>query len=129
MIIWPGQSEQDFYFLLITKKDWLKSHTLEVERLLKVFIQAEQFIKNNEKEAKEFLKNRAKYTSDYIDYVWEGLNFTVKLPQSLLLVMEDQAQWRIENKLTNKKQIPNYLDYIYIDGLKNLKPDAVTIIH
>lgn len=129
VIIWPGQSGQDFFFLLITKKDWLKSHTLEVERLLKVFIQAEQFIKNNEKEAKEFLKNRAKYTSDYIDYVWEGLNFTVKLPQALLLVMEDQAQWRIENKLTNKKQIPNYLDYVYIDGLKNLKPDAVTIIH
>ncbi len=36
VIIWPGQSGQDFYFLLITKKDWLKSHTLEVERLLKV---------------------------------------------------------------------------------------------
>ncbi len=128
-IVWPGQSGQDFYFLLITKQDWLKSHSPAVERLLKAFIQAEQFVKNNAKMAKGFLKNRAKYTSDYIDYVWEGLNFTVKLPQALLLAMDDQARWRIENKLTDKTRIPNYLKYIYLDGLKKQKPEAVTIIH
>ncbi len=127
-IIWPGQSGQDLHFLLITKEDWLQSHSPAVKRLLRALIQAEQFIKNNEKEAMEFLKNRAKYESDYVDYVWGGLNFRVKLPQALFLAMEDQARWRIENKLTDKTEVPNYLKYIYLNGLKNLKPDAVTII-
>ncbi len=128
-VVWPGQSGQDFHFLLITTKDWLKSHSSSAERLLKSFIQAERFATGHKKEAKKFLQTKFKYTPDYVDYNWTNIRFVVKLPQALLLVMEDQAQWRIENKLTNKKQIPNYLDYIYINGLKNLKPDAVTIIH
>jgi NitT/TauT family transport system substrate-binding protein len=51
------------------------------------------------------------------------------LPQALLLAMEDQARWMIENKLTSQTAIPNYFDYIYLDGLKAVKPEAVTIIH
>ena len=126
--IWPGQSQQDFYFLLLTKEAWLKQHPASIKALLKSFLQAEQFVKKNEREAKRLLKVRDKYDIDYLDYVWPGLNFTVKLPQPLLLAMEDQAEWRIENKLTNKSQVPNYLNYIYFDGLVNLKPEAVTII-
>ncbi len=128
-VVLPGQSGQDLYFLLISREDWLKNHSYAVDRLLKAFIQAEEFVKNNEKEAKEFLKNRAEYESDYIDYVWKGLNFTVTLPQALLLAMDDQARWRIENGLTDRTEIPNYLDYIYLDGLLSVEPEAVTIIH
>ncbi len=128
-VVLPGQSGQDLYFLLISREDWLKNHSNAVDRLLKAFIQAEQFVKNNEKEAKEFLKNRSGYESDYIDYVWKGLNFTVTLPQALLLAMDDQARWRIENGLTDRTEIPNYLNYIYLDGLSSVKPEAVTIIH
>ena len=127
-VIWPGQSGQDLYFLLITMEDWLKSHSSEAKRLLNAFIQAGQFVKNNEKEAKEILKNRFSYTPEYIDYYWAGLDFTVTLTQALILAMEDQARWRIENGLTDKTEIPNYLNYIYLDGLLTLNPEAVTVI-
>jgi hypothetical protein len=34
----------------------------------------------------------------------------------------------ISNNLTTEKTIPNFLDYIYTDALKAVKPDAVKII-
>jgi NitT/TauT family transport system substrate-binding protein len=42
--------------------------------------------------------------------------------------MEDEARWMIENKLTTKTTIPNFLDYLYLDGLLTVKPEAVNII-
>ncbi len=126
--IWPGQNEQDLYFLLISHKNWLENNPVEVEGLLNAFIQAEEYVKNNEQDAILFLKGRFNYSDDYSRYYWQGIKLTVNLPQALILAMEDQGRWRIENKLTTNTHIPNYLEYIYMDGLKNIKPEVVTIL-
>jgi NitT/TauT family transport system substrate-binding protein len=42
--------------------------------------------------------------------------------------MEDEARWMIKNNLTTEKTVPDFLKYIYIDGLKAVKPEAVNII-
>jgi NitT/TauT family transport system substrate-binding protein len=52
----------------------------------------------------------------------------VTLPQALIIAMEDEARWRIENKLTDKTTVPNYLNFLYLDGLEAVSPEAVTVI-
>jgi NitT/TauT family transport system substrate-binding protein len=42
--------------------------------------------------------------------------------------MEDEARWMINNNLTTEKTVPDFLDYIYIDGLESIKPGSVNII-
>jgi NitT/TauT family transport system substrate-binding protein len=42
--------------------------------------------------------------------------------------MNDEAHWIINNDLTIEKEIPDFLDYIYMDGLEAVKPNAVNII-
>jgi len=42
--------------------------------------------------------------------------------------MEDEARWTIFNNLTTSTQVPNFLNYIYTDGLKAIEPDSVNII-
>ena len=128
-VSWPGQSRQDFYFILITKEDWIKNHPSATKRFLKALLKAEDFVKNNNNQAKEIIKNKFNYESDYNKHSFARHRFIVKIPQALLLTMEDQARWRIDNKLTDKTEIPNYLMYLYLDGLKGLKPEAVTVIH
>ncbi len=49
--------------------------------------------------------------------------------EAMLILFEDQARWRIKNKLTDATEVPNYLNYIYIDALHEVKPEACTIIH
>jgi hypothetical protein len=43
--------------------------------------------------------------------------------------MEDEARWMINNKLTAEKQVPDFAAYLYLDGLRAVKPGAVNIIH
>jgi hypothetical protein len=42
--------------------------------------------------------------------------------------MEDEARWMIKNKLTSEKKVPDFINYIYVDRLKAVKPEAVNII-
>ncbi|MCX9087518.1 MAG: hypothetical protein OIN90_08140 [Candidatus Methanoperedens sp.] len=42
--------------------------------------------------------------------------------------MEDEARWMINNNLTTEENVPDFLDYIYEDELKSIKPEAVNII-
>jgi NitT/TauT family transport system substrate-binding protein len=123
---WPGG--QDFYFVLLTKEDWIENNPAAAERLMKSLLEAEDYIRDNSEEAKEFVKDRFDYESDYMDYSWPKQEFTVVLEQAMLSVLEDQARWRIENGLTDDTSVPNFLEFLYLDALEVTKPEAVTII-
>ncbi len=120
---------EDFYFILLTKENWIQNNPAAAERLMKSLLEAEDYVRDNSEEAKEFVKDRFDYESDYIDYSWPKQKFVVVLEQAMLILFEDQARWAIENKLTDKTKVPNYLDYIYFDALEKAKPDSVSIIH
>lgn len=128
-ISWPGQSGQDFYFLLITREDIIKDNPLAINRFLKAMIQAEEFIIRENKEAKKIIENRLNTEPTYIQSVWTKNRFVVCLLQDMLIAMEDEAGWMIKNHLTDKEKIPNYFNFIYLDGLKLVKPKGVTVIH
>ncbi|MFC1902937.1 ABC transporter substrate-binding protein [Chloroflexota bacterium] len=128
VISWPGQSGRDFYFILLTKEEFIEENPQVIERFLRALKQAEEFIKENEAEAREFTRNKFDYESSYIDYIWQRHDFAVVLPQALIVAMEDQARWRIKNELTEATEVPNYLDYIYLDALEEVKPEAIGII-
>ena len=123
---WTGG--QDFYFVLLTKEDWIKNNPAAAERFIKSVLEAEDYIKDNSEEAKEFVKNRFNYKLDYIDYSWPKREFAVILEQAMLITFEDQARWRIKQGLTDATEVPNYLYYIYMDALEKVKPEAVKII-
>lgn len=48
--------------------------------------------------------------------------------ESLILAMEDQAQWMTENGLTTSRNVPDFLGYLHPDGLEAVKPQAVSLI-
>jgi len=119
---------EEFYYVLLAKEDWIKSHPKAAERFIKAIVKAEDYVKDDSEEAKEFVRKRFNYESDYMDYSWPKQEFAVILPQAMLIAFEDQARWRIKEKLTDKTEVPNYLDYIWLDALELVKPEAVTII-
>ncbi len=125
-ISWHGG--EDFYFVLLTKEDWLDKNPAAAECFMKSMLGAKDYIKDNSEEAKEFAKGRFDYESDYIDYSWPRQKYAVILSQAMLILFEDQARWRINNNLTEATEVPNYLDYIYFDALEEVNPEAVTII-
>ena len=61
--------------------------------------------------------------------MWQNFSFGTGLDQELLLTLEDQARFAIDNKLTEQTKVPNYLDFIYFAGLEAVNPGSVSIIH
>jgi len=128
-VTWPIQGQQDYYMLLVAKGSFIQIRPSTIERLLRTLIDAEQFIKEHETEAKKIIEERGNLDHSTLTSYWPKSRFEVRLDQDLLILMEHEARWAIRNKLTASTRVPNYLDSIYIDGLEMVKPEAVTVIH
>ncbi|MGO9614513.1 MAG: nitrate ABC transporter substrate-binding protein, partial [Dissulfurispiraceae bacterium] len=63
-----------------------------------------------------------------IDEIWEIVTPVVRLDQALLVDLEDQTRWVLKNNLAKRSDMPNYLDFIYVDGLQAVKPEAVRLV-
>ena len=128
VIIWPVQSGQVAYWNIVATEFWIKNHPELVNRFLRSLAQAEEHIIHNPAEAKVFLQKLLKLNDIYMATAWPLNQFSLSLDQALILAMEDEARWMIKNNLTSQKQIPDFMNYIYVDGLKAVKPEAVKII-
>lgn len=128
VIIWPAQSGQVSFWSVASTPGWINQHPDLVRQFLKSLAQAEEYITQHPADAKKILQKRLKLDDTYIATVWSQNQFSLSLDQSLILAMEDEARWMIKNNLTTEKHIPDFTNYIYIDGLKVLKPEAVNII-
>jgi NitT/TauT family transport system substrate-binding protein len=96
---------------------------------LNALSEAEGYIEQHPAEAKALLRERYHYDDAYIARIWPEHQFSLSLDQSLIVALEDEARWMIGNNLTPEKQVPDFPEYIYEDGLKAVRPEAVNIIH
>ena len=128
VIVWPAQSGQLNYFNIISTDSWIADHQETISRLLEALVKAEDYIVSYPDEAKEIIRKRLQNSEDYINKIWPEHQFSVSLDRGLIAAMEDEARWMISNNLTMEKQVPDFMDYIYEDALKALKPEAVNII-
>ncbi len=127
-VLWPAQNSQPFYSLVLANHEWIKAHPKTVERFLSAMKQAEEFINNHPDEAKEILRTKLNFSDEEIARVWAQNQFSLSLNQSLILAMEDEARWMIQNNLTSETMMPDFPAYLYLDGLQAVKPEAVNII-
>ncbi len=127
VIAWQAQNDRLINYLAITNHGWALNHPDIVIRFLKALDQAEKFMIRDLERSKEIVQSRLNYTEDYTELIWPENQFSLSLDQSLILSMEDQARWMIRNNLT-QKEVPNFLHYIYFDGLEAVDPGSVNII-
>jgi NitT/TauT family transport system substrate-binding protein len=99
-----------------------------VKGIIRALIRAENFFRANPNASMKIVADAAGMKQEQLRELLKPEDFRVSLGQSLLLSLEDESRWAIKNRLTKATTIPNYLDYIYFDGLKSVKPEAVMII-
>jgi ABC-type nitrate/sulfonate/bicarbonate transport system substrate-binding protein len=111
----------------VARKDFLKDHPETAKRFLRAIEKSEAFILKNKDEAIEIVSKRLKTEAGGVKATWDDLIFRLSMDQSILVSLEDHARWATMNRLTKGEKIPNYLDYINTDALKEVKPEAVSI--
>lgn len=127
-VVWSIQSSQPLYAQAIATDTWIASHPELVVRFLRSLLQAEGFTINYPFESKDIVKKQLDLSDAYADKIWSQNQFSLSLDQSLIFAMQDESQWLIQNNLTTATDVPNFNDYLYLNGLKSVKPSAVNII-
>ncbi len=128
VITWALQSGQYAYWNLVSTRDWTRNHSNTLKRIINLLMQAEGYLESHKNEARAIVRKRMNFDDAYMEIIWPRYQFALSLDQSLITAMEDEARWMIKNHLTTAKEVPDFVNYIYIDGLKAVKPGAVNII-
>lgn len=114
---------------VVALDSFIKERPEAIKKLLRALIRAEEFARKEPDQAMKIVSNRLQLSQSEMAALRPDLDLRVSLDQRLLLSLEDQARWAIKNKLTDRMAAPNYLNFIYPDGLEAVRPAGVTIIH
>ncbi len=128
-IILPSDVGYEATFNLVSMNGYIENNPELIKKIIKALAKAKEFITNNREESINIIALRLETDREDIDKLWDGYKFGLSLSQTLILTLEDVARWSIRSNFTNKTEVPNYMDYIYMDALEEVKPEAVRIIH
>lgn len=113
---------------LVALDSFIQDRPQAIEKILRALIQAEDFAKEYPNQTIEIVANKLEVEESQLADRWSKVDLRVSLAQELVLSLENIARWAIRGSLTDKNQVPNYLDYIHLSGLEAVKTEAVTII-
>jgi len=125
---WSVHSDQQLYSVMVCRNDWIVDHPKTITRFLKSLAMAEEYSIDHPDEAKAIVQKRLGFSNAYMATAWSDHQLSLTLDQSLILAMEDEARWMISNNLTTEKNIPNFKNYAYTEGLEEIRPESVNII-
>ncbi len=117
-------------FLLVGNRDYLRKNPASVERVLRALLRAERYAREQPANTKALMARDYAVSASEIELLWRLNDFRVTFDQSLLFILENVARWEIGlMPPAQRLAMPNFLDFIYVDGMKAVKPAALTVIH
>jgi NitT/TauT family transport system substrate-binding protein len=87
----------------------------------------ETYLSEHPDEARAIVRDRLNYHDACMDVVRPENQFSLSLDQSLLVAMNNEARWIINNNLSAEKVIPDFREYISPEELSRVRPEAVNI--
>ena len=126
----PSSDVYKTTFNFLTMNEYAEEHPEILVRFLRAVARGTEFAQDpqNTEEAQDITANRLNLPKEAVALHWDEFTFEISLDQSLLINIESEARWAISNGLTDAKEVPNYLNYIYADALEAVVPEAITII-
>jgi NitT/TauT family transport system substrate-binding protein len=127
-IIFFGESLYTETMCVVAGQEYVKKNPAAIKKVLRALLKAETFVQQHPEESRRLVAEFIKTDKVILDETWDIFTFRVALDQALLVDLEEQTRWAIKHRLTARRDMPNYLDFIYVDGLAAIRPDAVRII-
>jgi ABC-type nitrate/sulfonate/bicarbonate transport system substrate-binding protein len=126
--IFYGETAFTETFCLTGNQDFVRKNPGAIKKVLKALVRAEKFVKQDPAAAQTIVAEIIGMDVALLADIWPVFNYSVELEQSLLVTLDDVTRWAMRTKLVKEKKMPNYLDFIYMDGLAEVKPEALRII-
>lgn len=100
----------------------------ELGKMLRALERANRFIHDQPLKAQGVLRARLQLKQNYIDLIWNDIEYELSLSQSFIALLESQARWATREGYATGAALPNYLNYIYPVPLILVLPTAVSIV-
>jgi len=117
---------EDFY--LVANQDIQYKNSDVLVRFLKSIKEADDFIAKNKDQSAVIVASRIGVPLDLVSSIIEDYNFGLVLDQNIMITLENSGQWAIRKKFVEETIVPNFLKFVNTKFLKEVNPDAVTII-
>jgi len=113
---------------LLAMNSFIREKPHAVKSVLSALLKADEFIEKERPQATKTVSLALNINAGDMAGILDSYRWNVVLAQRLLLSFEHEAQWAIKTGQTKKSEMPNYLDFVHVDALRTLKPEAVTLI-
>lgn len=123
--VFPAQNGQSYYFLLLTSAVWVERNPDLAHRLLGALIKTEEWIESNPDEAQKLVSTRLELLESDVHTLWRTNNYSVSLPQSLLVTMEAELRWASSSGLIRDSKSRDFGTMVDTAPLEHVKPSAV----
>jgi ABC-type nitrate/sulfonate/bicarbonate transport system substrate-binding protein len=114
--------------IVVTHRQFVQNNPEVLRGLVQALLAAERFANDNPEQAVDILAKRLGADRKLIAELWPKLDLGVSLRQPLVLLLESQARWALREGLINSEEIPDFTSHMHLDTLRDLKPEAVTVI-
>jgi len=115
-------------YILSAKREWVKSHPDETEKIIRALAKASDYAEKNPEDCKAVVMKYTKLDKTTIDAIWGNFVFKPALNQLLLKDLNAEAEWAIDTgKVKNGTKVPDFMEYIYSDALENVRPQSVAL--
>lgn len=116
-------------FNVVAANELLKTRPQVARKVLAALLRAEQYAIEHPQQAMGIVAQGLGTRLAEVAGLWADSSLKVSLDQSLLISLEDEAQWIINNKFSHVSQAPSYLALLHLDALKAVDPILVSVIH
>lgn len=127
ILVTNAQMGVDIYWLLVTREDISLMDADAITRVFKALDSSYKVMFSNPDAAIDLVSKRLSIPSVYLEDEWKDFIFMMEMPQSLVLVMEQQGYWLAERNAQrlDTERLFTMFDYPH---LERVFPERVTII-
>lgn len=94
---------------------------------LKALLKAENYATNYPGETIGIISRKLGLSKSQLEVIWYDLKLSVSLDRKILDTLTKEARWAQVAGLSDSTAIPNFAGCFYVDSLRALKPEAVTL--
>ena len=115
-------------FLLVGRKGWLEENSKTVKAYMASLVDAETYFLKQPKKLKGYLKMIFGYGELYSREAVKNISPQITLSDRLVISLEEETEWAISQGIFHLESVPNFLNYLYTQPLKEVQPAAVTVV-
>lgn len=126
--VFYGEGLYTWAWNIVGRRDYVSGNPDACTRLVRALLRADEFVNREPDRARGIVAAHLKMDPGLLADIWRTLDFGVALGQWLLISMEEQAKWAIEEGRAATNATPNFLEVFDSRALNAACPEAVDII-